>query len=313
MIELCFQDILDSTGAVLQRGDVRSTVRGVSTDSRTIAPGEVFLALEGPNYDGNRFALDALRRGAAGLLLRGTLADASALALGTTTVPVAVHASPRRALAELAAWHRATPRHPRRRDHRLLRQDHNQEHPGRAPARAPRGRRKPGLLQQRNRRAAHALARRVLDRGPGGGAWHEPSGRDRFAVPHRTADLGHPHEHRRFAPGGAGLDRGGGAGEGRARRLPSARRFPGPRRGLGLHSRAAGFDGRARPDLQHRRNGRPRRARPVVRVGDDALPPQWTARGGAPHARGAQRAEPARRAGGVHARSGSSSSRCCPP
>lgn len=106
MIELCFQDILDSTGAVLQRGDVRSTVRGVSTDSRTIAPGEVFLALEGPNYDGNRFALDALRRGAAGLLLRGTLADASALALGTTTVPVAVHASPRRALAELAAWHR---------------------------------------------------------------------------------------------------------------------------------------------------------------------------------------------------------------
>jgi UDP-N-acetylmuramoyl-tripeptide--D-alanyl-D-alanine ligase len=106
MIELCFQDILGSTGAVLLRGDVRAPVRGVSTDSRTIAPGEVFLALEGPNFDGNRFAAEALRRGAGGLILRGTPADAGALGLVTASGPVALHPSPRRALADLAAWHR---------------------------------------------------------------------------------------------------------------------------------------------------------------------------------------------------------------
>jgi UDP-N-acetylmuramoyl-tripeptide--D-alanyl-D-alanine ligase len=106
MIELRFQDILETTGAVLLGGDPKAPIRGISTDSRSIAPGEAFLALEGPNYDGNRFAPDALRRGASGLLLRGTRADASAIRLPSTNAPVALHEAPRRALADLAAWHR---------------------------------------------------------------------------------------------------------------------------------------------------------------------------------------------------------------
>ncbi|MCH7485917.1 MAG: UDP-N-acetylmuramoylalanyl-D-glutamyl-2,6-diaminopimelate--D-alanyl-D-alanine ligase [Proteobacteria bacterium] len=42
---------------------------GVSIDSRTIAPGDLFIALEGPNYDGHDFAADALARGAVAAVL----------------------------------------------------------------------------------------------------------------------------------------------------------------------------------------------------------------------------------------------------
>lgn len=45
---------------------VRST--GVSTDTRTIAPGNIFVALKGANFDGNTLVPDALAKGAAGVV-----------------------------------------------------------------------------------------------------------------------------------------------------------------------------------------------------------------------------------------------------
>lgn len=41
----------------------------ISTDSRTIASGELFWAIRGPRFDGNRFAESALKRGAAGVVV----------------------------------------------------------------------------------------------------------------------------------------------------------------------------------------------------------------------------------------------------
>lgn len=38
---------------------------GVSIDSRSIVPGDLFIALVGPNFDGHRFVADALKKGAA--------------------------------------------------------------------------------------------------------------------------------------------------------------------------------------------------------------------------------------------------------
>jgi UDP-N-acetylmuramoyl-tripeptide--D-alanyl-D-alanine ligase len=38
--------------------------RGVSIDSRTVAPGDLFVALAGPNFDGHDFVADALAKGA---------------------------------------------------------------------------------------------------------------------------------------------------------------------------------------------------------------------------------------------------------
>ena len=41
-------------------------VSGVSIDSRSLSPGDLFIALKGPNFDGHDFVAAALRDGAAG-------------------------------------------------------------------------------------------------------------------------------------------------------------------------------------------------------------------------------------------------------
>jgi len=38
---------------------------GISTDTRNLEPGQLFIALQGPNFDGNRFVAQALEKGAA--------------------------------------------------------------------------------------------------------------------------------------------------------------------------------------------------------------------------------------------------------
>lgn len=42
---------------------------GVSIDSRSVGPGDLFFALQGPNFDGHGFVADALARGAAGAVV----------------------------------------------------------------------------------------------------------------------------------------------------------------------------------------------------------------------------------------------------
>src|ERR1700728_1740458 len=44
--------------------DSHAHVTGWSIDSRTIAPGDLFFALRGPNHDGNAFVDEVLRKGA---------------------------------------------------------------------------------------------------------------------------------------------------------------------------------------------------------------------------------------------------------
>lgn len=50
-------------------------VSGVSTDSRTVRPGECFFALSGPNYDGGDFISEAFRRGAVCAVAKSAAAD----------------------------------------------------------------------------------------------------------------------------------------------------------------------------------------------------------------------------------------------
>src|SRR5204862_369692 len=45
-------------------------LRSVTTDSRSVEPGALFVALGGERQDGHRFVADALRRGAAGAFVR---------------------------------------------------------------------------------------------------------------------------------------------------------------------------------------------------------------------------------------------------
>jgi UDP-N-acetylmuramoyl-tripeptide--D-alanyl-D-alanine ligase len=68
----------------------------VATDSRTLAPGALFVALRGPNFDGREFVAAAAARGAIGAIVEGAVAHA----LPQVVVPDAL-----RALQELAkAW-----------------------------------------------------------------------------------------------------------------------------------------------------------------------------------------------------------------
>jgi UDP-N-acetylmuramoyl-tripeptide--D-alanyl-D-alanine ligase len=98
-------DVLAHTGAVLLNGDAKRWVHGVSTDTRTLRPHQLYFALSGPNFDGNQFAPQASAMGAGALLLRaGSSVDRRQL--GDT--PVVLHDEPRRALTDLAAWHRST-------------------------------------------------------------------------------------------------------------------------------------------------------------------------------------------------------------
>ncbi len=69
----------------------------VSTDTRTLAPGSLFVALRGENFDGHDFVAEAVRRGAAALLCSRPI-DAS--------VPVLAVADTLVALGELGRFNR---------------------------------------------------------------------------------------------------------------------------------------------------------------------------------------------------------------
>ena len=48
---------------------------GISIDSRSVARGDLFIALKGPKFDGHRFVADALAKGAAGAIVHESLPD----------------------------------------------------------------------------------------------------------------------------------------------------------------------------------------------------------------------------------------------
>ena len=74
---------------------------GVTTDSRTIAPGQLFFALKGENFDGNAYALKALELGScAAVVSAGSEAAASG---DSRIIPVEDTLA---TLKALAAWHR---------------------------------------------------------------------------------------------------------------------------------------------------------------------------------------------------------------
>lgn len=63
------EDVVRATGGILLNGDMRISFSGVSHDSRGIKPGELFVALKGPRFDGHDFVLAAIEAGARGALV----------------------------------------------------------------------------------------------------------------------------------------------------------------------------------------------------------------------------------------------------
>ena len=65
----------DAAQATRGRAFGQWTVDGVSIDSRTVEPGDLFVAISGPNFDGHDFVSDALSRGAAAAMVHREAAD----------------------------------------------------------------------------------------------------------------------------------------------------------------------------------------------------------------------------------------------
>src|SRR4051794_28515612 len=86
------------------RGTPAATITGIAYDSRTVAPGEVFVALKGVHADGASFVRHAIQRGAAAIV--SELPAAADAAVPWVQVPDA-----RLAMAVLAAAYERRPSH----------------------------------------------------------------------------------------------------------------------------------------------------------------------------------------------------------
>ncbi len=68
-MKITVEEIIKAVGGELLRGSMTQVISGVSTDSRTVLPNEVFFALRGPNFDGHRFVKDVFSKGASAAVL----------------------------------------------------------------------------------------------------------------------------------------------------------------------------------------------------------------------------------------------------
>ena len=96
-MKFALKDLLVPLAADLHPSIADVVCTGVSTDTRTLQPGDLFVALRGANFDGHDFADQAMRAGASALLVDKVLPLA---------VPQLVVADTLRAYCRLASWWR---------------------------------------------------------------------------------------------------------------------------------------------------------------------------------------------------------------
>ena len=99
MMESTLAYAADSMQGTLHGGD--ASFCGVSSDSRTLQSGELFFALQGPNFDGSEFVAMAEERQAAGAVVQKMV---------STELPIIVVDDTQKALGKLAAdWRKQMP------------------------------------------------------------------------------------------------------------------------------------------------------------------------------------------------------------
>ncbi|MDT8441648.1 MAG: UDP-N-acetylmuramoyl-tripeptide--D-alanyl-D-alanine ligase [Desulfuromonadales bacterium] len=95
MIRMTLREVADAVGGHLIRNGASLPIEGISTDSRTLQPGELFVPLRGEHYDGHEFLGQAASHGAVACL--------SEQAIGGLTIPVIQVKDTLRALGDLAS------------------------------------------------------------------------------------------------------------------------------------------------------------------------------------------------------------------
>ena len=95
MIRMDMRAVAEITGGHLMQNGASVEFEGISTDSRTVQPGDLFVPLRGELYDGHDYLTQAIQRGAAACL--------SEEMVGGLLVPVVKVADTLKALGDLAA------------------------------------------------------------------------------------------------------------------------------------------------------------------------------------------------------------------
>ena len=101
MIPCTVREICAAVGGTLLQGEGSALITGVTTDSRAVSAGQMFIPLTGERFDGHAYIGSALSSGAAGCL---TARTPETLLPGKLYVRVA---DTRLALKALAAWYRS--------------------------------------------------------------------------------------------------------------------------------------------------------------------------------------------------------------
>ena len=93
------QEITEMCGGKFLQGEAGRTVSRFSRDTRTLEPGDIYIALRGDNFDGNRFLADAEARGAAAAIVETASAVPAGSQLAVIVVPDSLSALQRLAKA----------------------------------------------------------------------------------------------------------------------------------------------------------------------------------------------------------------------
>lgn len=102
------EDILKATDGKLISTSPNQIIENISTDSRTISQGELFVALEGKNFDGHNFIGECLLKGAVGVIVReGRHFAFSDLSTKSASAPFFIEVPDTlKALGDIAHFHR---------------------------------------------------------------------------------------------------------------------------------------------------------------------------------------------------------------
>lgn len=95
-------DVAQATAGQLVAGDPALALAGLSIDSRSLKPGEAYVAIQGARLDGHQFIDEAVRQGAAAVIVSRLAPSES----GAGTVPTVLVEDTTTALGDLARFHR---------------------------------------------------------------------------------------------------------------------------------------------------------------------------------------------------------------
>jgi UDP-N-acetylmuramoyl-tripeptide--D-alanyl-D-alanine ligase len=102
MVAMTLQNVAQATGGAILTGEPGLALAGISTDTRTLLSGQLFLALKGDTYDAHAFLADVAGKSAGAAVIHDAAAASRAHDL-----PLVLVEDTTRALGDLANWHRS--------------------------------------------------------------------------------------------------------------------------------------------------------------------------------------------------------------